>query len=345
MRPALTSYLVNGPFGDPVVYIDVMFERRAFLFDIGDIRGLPARKLLRVSDVFVTHAHMDHFAGFDHLLRLTLGRDRTVSLYGPAGFIAQVHHKLQAYTWNVIANYAGSLIFNVSEIHESGAVRRARFQASHAFRCEPMPEAHLEGNMLISCGALRVRCAVLEHGTPCLGYVLEEPDHVNVWKVKMDAQGLAVGPWLRNLKHAVLAGAPSETPIRALRRSGHGTEPVTLALGELRDIVRVVPGQKIAYVVDVRFNMANAERIVHLASRADMLFIECAFLDADAEHAARKNHLTAWQAGMLARRAQALRIMPCHFSARYADHGDALLEEAQAAFSGNCGQSEMPTTR
>jgi ribonuclease Z len=67
---------------------------------------------------------------------------------------------------------------------------------------------------------------------------------------------------------------------------------------------------------------------------ADILFIECAFLEADAAHGARKNHLTARQAGTLARRARVNRLEPCHFSTRYSDHGDLLSKEAQAAFSG-----------
>jgi ribonuclease Z len=67
---------------------------------------------------------------------------------------------------------------------------------------------------------------------------------------------------------------------------------------------------------------------------ADVLFIECAFLEADAAHAIQKNHLTAWQAGLLARRAQVGRIVPCHFSPRYPGRGDILSAEADRAFRG-----------
>ena len=71
--PIYHAQLVNGVFGDPGLYIDLKFQSRALLFDIGDIAALSTRKLLRVTDVFVSHTHMDHFAGFDHLLRVCLG--------------------------------------------------------------------------------------------------------------------------------------------------------------------------------------------------------------------------------------------------------------------------------
>jgi len=334
MRPTIHCHLVNGWFGDPVVYGAVMFERRSFLFDIGDITALVPRKLLRVSHVFVSHAHIDHFCGFDRLLRLLLGRDKMVALYGPAGFIDKVEHKLLAYTWNVIHRYAGNLVFEVYEVDGNGALRHACFQSVCAFRREAMPETRLADDLPVSCGGFRVRCAVLDHGTPCLGFALEEPAHVNIWKTQLDALGLSVGPWLLDFKRAILEGAPAETPIRALRRDNQGGTPVILPLGELNNLAQVVPGQKIAYVVDVRDHAANAERIERLAFGADLLFMECAFLEADAAHATRKNHLTAWRAGILARQAQVKRLAPCHFSTRYTDRADLLLEEARRAFRG-----------
>lgn len=70
MRCLFEPRLVNEAFGEPGLYVDFRDERRALLFDLGDIRVLPPRKLMRLSHVFVTHAHMDHFAGFDHPARV-----------------------------------------------------------------------------------------------------------------------------------------------------------------------------------------------------------------------------------------------------------------------------------
>ncbi|MBN2702053.1 MAG: ribonuclease Z, partial [Methylothermaceae bacterium] len=53
-----------------------------------------------------------------------------------------------------------------------------------------------------------------------------------------------------------------------------------------------------------------------------------------ADSAAEKYHLTAVQAGQIARRVGAKRMVPFHFSARYAGKENQLYREAEAAFSG-----------
>lgn len=332
MRPMVHCQLINDPFGDPGLYAEIMFERRALLFDLGDLRPLSTRKLLRVSHVFVSHAHMDHFVGFDQLLRIFLGREKGLELYGPAGFIDQVEHKLHAYTWNVIQNYAGNLSLEVAEVLTEGEMRAARFQSRQAFRREPMPTPEMPGDVLAERGGFRVRCAVLDHGKPCLAFALEEQVHINIWKNKLNERGLAVGPWLRDLKRATLENDADTTAIRVVGHGRRGLEPITLPLGMLRELVAVVPGLKIGYVVDARYHETNARKIERLAHDVDLLFIESVFLDQDRERAARKNHLTARQASLLARRAHAKRIVPFHFSPRYVEREYDLRAEAERAF-------------
>ena len=116
MTHLLEPALVNDAFGDPGLYCDFRDERRALLFDLGDLTRLPPRKLLRLSHVFVTHTHMDHFAGFDHVLRVILGRKERLVLTGPPRFVEQVEHKLHAYTWNVVHRYETGLALEVREL-------------------------------------------------------------------------------------------------------------------------------------------------------------------------------------------------------------------------------------
>ena len=117
-----------------------------------------------------------------------------------------------------------------------------------------------------------------------------------------------------------------------MRRIG-ATQHITL--GELKtDILRIVPGQKIGYVVDTLYSEANARRIIALVQGADQLFIEAPFLQRDAAHAAARYHLTAHQAGTLARQAAVKNCTPFHFSARYSGQDETLLAEALSAFVG-----------
>ena len=120
MRSIFSPELVNGPSGDPALYVDFRFEPRALLLDLGDLHLLPPKKILRISDVFVSHTHMDHFCGFDRLLRICLGRDTGLRLYGPPGFIAQVEHKLAAYTWNLVERYPGDFVIEAWEMTRVG---------------------------------------------------------------------------------------------------------------------------------------------------------------------------------------------------------------------------------
>ena len=132
MHSLFEPRLVNDAFGDPTLYVDFRDERRALLFDLGDISVLPPRKLMRLSHVFVTHTHMDHFSGFDQLLRVVLGRKTRVVLFGGPDFVAQVEHKLRAYTWNVVHRYEVEFVIEVREIGVDGRGQSARFSSRAA---------------------------------------------------------------------------------------------------------------------------------------------------------------------------------------------------------------------
>ncbi|HKE93344.1 MAG TPA: MBL fold metallo-hydrolase [Povalibacter sp.] len=335
MRPIYQADLVNGAFGDPGVCIDLKFRNRALLFDIGDVSALPTRKLLRVSDVFVSHTHMDHFAGFDHLLRVCLGRDAGVTLYGPPHFIEQVGHKLHAYTWNLVENYSDDFVVAVHEVHP-GCVQRARFRSRNRFQRESLPEEPLGDNILLHDDDFHVRTQAFDHhGLPSLAFSFEEHTHINVWRNRLEELGLPTGPWLTELKQRVRRGEPDDAIVEVRWRTREGSRREEIPLGVLREqVLEFVPGQRVCYVTDVAGHAANRDALVAFLHDADIAFIEAVFLAQDAEHAARKAHLTAGQAGGIARAAGVRTAVPFHFSTRYFADEQPLRREFEAALSG-----------
>lgn len=331
MRSIFNPELVNGPFGDPALYVDFRFEARALLIDLGDLDLLPPRKILRISDVFVSHTHMDHFCGFDRLLRICLGRDTALRMFGPPGFVAQVEHKLAAYTWNLVERYPGDFVIEAWEVDDTWQASGRRLRCRDRFRAEPLETRQLDDAVLLDEPAFRVRAARLDHGIPCLAFAVEEKAHVNVWKNRLTELELPVGPWLKELKDQVMRGAPDDQPVRAWWRDRDGEHERHFTVGALKnDILRLVPGEKIAYVTDAAFHDDNRRRIVDLARDAMRLFIECAFLDEDAAIAAARSHLTAGQAGLIARESGAEFVTPFHFSPRYEGREAELRAEVEA---------------
>jgi ribonuclease Z len=330
MTPQFLPSLVNDPFDDPAVYVDFLYDRRAILFDLGDIRALPPRKILRVSHIFVSHTHIDHFIGFDLLLRLCLGREKRLHLYGPPGFTARVEHRLASFTWNLVESYPTDFTLFATELHPDGMCITADFHCRSGFRRTGERTEQQSGNILLDEETFRIRTAFLDHKTISLAFVLEEKVHVNIMKNRLLELGLPTGPWLAELKQAIARGDAEDRLFRVWWPAGSGVEEHCFPLGELKKkILQIVPGQKIAYVTDAAYTPANADRIVDIAQGADCLFIEAMFLDAERELALERYHLTALQAGLLARRAGVARVIPFHFSPRYRGLEGTLRQELE----------------
>lgn len=328
MKPTFQMQLVNGPWGDPALYVRIRWARRALLFDLGSLASLSSGDLLRVSEVYVSHTHLDHFVGFDHLLRTVLGRDRILSLFGPAGIIDNVEGKLRGYTWNLIHDYPLSLeVFEVN----LDSIRGARFACAEAFRRSDLPPRAFTGELWGETG-FRVRAGHLDHQIPCLAFAVEEPFHINIDKGRLADLELPVGPWLSDLKAKIREGAAEETRIVVRWPDGRAK---TFSLGELKAaLINITPGQKLAYVTDALYSPENVACIVTLAKGADVLYCEAAYLDRDEPLAAERCHLTARQAGLIAREAEVRRLALFHFSPRYPGETEAFYREAREAFGG-----------
>lgn len=328
-----SARLVNDPFGDPALYLDLRYRREAILFDLGDIQALPPRMILKVEHIFVTHTHMDHFIGFDHLLRICLGREKHLALYGPPGFIDNVEGKLRAYTWNLVENYENDFRLVVTEIHPDRK-ETAIFQCRDAFRPGAGRQAAPFGGAILQRDAYEVKGVFLDHRVHCLAFCLEEKCRVNVKKNALAEMGLPGGAWINVLKDSIHRGESDDNPFRVFwKAEDRKTVERTYPLGELKEkLTRITRGQKMVYVSDVIHSRENAERIVAFARNADVLFIEACFLDEDRVRAAEKYHLTALQAGRLARLAGVKRFVLFHYSPKYRGKEERFDEEAMRSF-------------
>ncbi|KHK92601.1 MBL fold metallo-hydrolase [Novosphingobium malaysiense] len=327
MRPTLHPRLVNGRYGDPAVYVAALHRSQSLLFDLGDLAALPSRDLLRVAHVFVSHMHLDHFIGFDRLLRVNVGREKTIEIVGPAGIAEAVGHRLQSYTWDLVDGFSVDLVFEVYEIHSPGQLDAARFRLKAGFAREEGPKPpSWSGGMEIGWQDFRLRMTRLEHHHGVsLGFAVQEPLHVNIWRNRLDARGLKPGPWLQVLKRALYEGAGDGAPMPL----PDGSEA---SLGSLRDLASIEPGQKVVYVTDISDTAENREAVIALADHADILFIDASFAAADAALARQRGHLTTAAAGEIGRAARVKRIEPFHFSPRYETDEQRLLDEVYSAF-------------
>ncbi|MCK5229261.1 MAG: hypothetical protein KAR13_03290, partial [Desulfobulbaceae bacterium] len=302
-----TAFLINGIFGDPLLHIRMHNQKRSILFDLGEGGRLPARLAHQVTDVFISHAHIDHISGFLWLMRSRIGRFPSCRLFGPPGLTGHIAGMMAGIHWDRIGEWGP--IFEVGELHGQYLIVH-KLQAGKECR-EQIDERPVPDGLLLKDSACEVQALTLDHGAiPVLSYCLKQTPKLNVRKDRLIARNLALGPWLGELKKQIVMGK-RQTAIQL--PDGHsGT------VGNLADeLILITPAQKMVYATDIDDNKGNREKLTMLAKGADIFFCEAAFIEADREKAKRSGHLTARGCGEIAQVAGAERLVPFHFSRRY----------------------------
>jgi ribonuclease Z len=159
----------------------------------------------------------------------------------------------------------------------------------------PMPVDPAGGGEVGWLGGLRVVARTLEHRVTAIGYRLEEPEGV-----RLDGAALAA---------AGIRGADVGRLLEA------GTFDTGRRVHHVGEFARPRPGQSMAFIMDTRLCDAALE----LAAGVDLLVCESTYVDDEADLARDHYHLTARQAGWLAREAGARRLVLTHFSQRHPD--------------------------
>src|SRR5439155_7292542 len=123
-------------------------------------------------------------------------------------------------------------------------------------------------------------CLAVQHrGTESLGYRFETRTRRHLRADRLAALGVPPGPWRARLAAGEAVVLPDGRQIEP--EAVHGPPAAGISLAVVGDC-------------------GETQSLVAAVGRADALVIEATFLEADAEMAAARGHLTAAQAGRLA---------------------------------------------
>lgn len=325
MKSLFKPQLVNKPNEDPLLYIDLFGRKEAFVADLGDISKLSNRKILRISRCFITHTHIDHFFGFDGLLRSSLGKKDTIFFYGPKGIIDNIKGKLRGYNFNLIKEYPINI--TVLEFRKNRKLT-CNFSAENNLKPSNIEESLWDNNILHEDNELMVKAILLNHKIPVLSFLFEEKMRININKDGLNKMGAIAGPWLTDLKKLYLNKEGNKTidvPTKEGLKKFKSSEL-------FESLIIVKEGEKIFYLTDIRFSMKALKKIKAFVESPDIFYCEAFFTSSDEERAKDRYHLTSRQTNIIAKAIKTKKLFIFHFSPRYKGNFKKIYNEALEGF-------------
>ncbi|XP_053145175.1 zinc phosphodiesterase ELAC protein 1 [Hemicordylus capensis] len=293
----------------------VRFEGECWLFDCGE--GTQTQfmkshlKAGRITKIFITHLHGDHFFGLPGLL-CTISLQSSpatnkppVEIYGPLG--------LRSFLWRTMELSHSQLLFPYV-VHElvptlDQCPDEERKEQSFVDRDEVSPEK-LQGNTicldpvedsytLVDNEQFVMKAFRLFHRIPSFGFLVEEKPRagrLNVQKLK--ELGVQPGPLYGQLKDGstiVLENGTTISPSDVLENP--------------------LPGRKICILGDCSGVVGGGAAM--LCHEADLLVHEATLDDTQADKAKEHGHSTPKMAAEFAKLCKAKKLVLSHFSQRY----------------------------
>lgn len=314
-------FLVNGSTGDAGLYLDYPGKDNALLFDAGENGNLDMKQLGDLEALFITHHHMDHFVGFDRIVRANLDSDKTLHVFGPAGTIQRVYDRIKSYEYPFFAFM--QVVFKVYEI-EPGVMRWGLLECAKKFPPPEVESSPWKGPVIYDTPDLQVECAFSDHTVPCLAYAMVEKPGYHPDPERLEKGLLRPGPWVQEALALLRAKASINTLLEI-----QGTR---FSLKQLSDYFAVSRGARVAYITDTAWSEAVRPGLIKLARRANRLYCDSYYSQAQSKQAAQNRHMTATSAAQLAKQAKVDELILMHFAPRYAGHYAELVEEARAIF-------------
>ena len=326
--------------------ITLVQAARTLIIDCGPM-ALPKRIAHQVSDICISHRHMDHLMGFPSVARSLLASRRPIRVFGPRGIARGLSDMLRAFEWNYRQEL--SMKLDVTEVVDEQRISTGRLDIRRSFAATDrqtgprVPRLHDDAELEITAFDLD------HHTVPCLGYRFKLPDEWRVDAAKVAALGVKPGPWLGELLKQLERGErpPTGGPDSMVPPPiGKGGKPVgdpadhpAVPLARVADeAIHHERGYLVGFVTDTGATPAVRARLCEHLSGADVLCCEAFFARSEAAVARKVGHLTSTQAGEIATELGVGQLVITHISQRY--NPARILREVREVFS-----NTLPKTR
>ncbi|MDT2595731.1 ribonuclease Z [Enterococcus dongliensis] len=190
---------------------------------------------------------------------------------------------------------------------------RTSLQVSKTRLAYPLHFIELSEGVIFKDKQFTVECMRLDHGIDSYGFRVTEANHEGMLQVEKLAElGIPAGPVYGKIKQG---------------------QTVTLSDGRVIDGKEFVGSSKKGRIVTIFGDTRFTDRSSQFAKDSDVIIHESTFNKNEAKLAHAYFHSTTQQAAMIAKKAQAKKLMLTHISARYlAKQAKELEEEAQEIF-------------
>ena len=305
----------GGLLDDPLLFLRIRPERRALLFDCGQIAHLAKRVVKPITALFITHAHMDHIMGVPTLVRHHHASPLPVDLYGPPAIAERVAHLLQGFDWNLCEPTWFTL--RVHEIHHD-RILHFRFPGPEGFGRHFDGEEPRTDLIVWHSRHVTVEAMLLDHRIPSLAFRVSERPVFSVDRLRMEQSGVLTGDWIRDMKSRIWKGRAG-TDVMVPYRDGEGAR--TMREDDPGRLYEQIRGEQrsasVGYVTDVGWTTDNVQRMAGFLGGLTLLCAECTFLRSDVEKARTSYHLCSADLNELSARLAPRFLLPMHLSKSY----------------------------
>jgi len=167
----------------------------------------------------------------------------------------------------------------------------------------------IESGKVFETNDFYVEALPMIHGAPCLAYSFVEKDRLRISKEKLEKLKLPDKSLIKNLQQ----GKDIEVGSKKIKA---------------KDITYLQKGKKITFILDTGIN----ENCYKIAKNSDILICEATYTKKEEELALAYRHLTAGQAGQIAKNANVKKLILTHISQRYENKEKQVLKEAKKTF-------------